>query len=321
MLAGVDPESRLVSANTQPRDMGSSMDANIHRRIVLAACLLTMWPMNALAEDWVVADRSGTVFVLTGAEWVDLGRGDIVPGGSVIRTVGRGNVLLKLDGNRLALGTNTTAEIVQAANDHTGWSVRQHSGALRIELASGTASVTTPFVVAVSNGGVLISELGDRFARIAAAGGEVVVTSSLDGSKLTVLPGQVLTSAIGPRAAGAETGAVATPSALSAASGSTVTSPAPGATPVPLDNGSTGVTDGASSSEAAGTDGAANTPGGSGNAGGNGNGGANGAGQSGGNGSSASGGAAGGTASNGQSSSPGNSGGDKGSGNGSPKAP
>jgi hypothetical protein len=88
---------------------------------IIAGILLASVSTSVLAQDWVADRLRGGVLQLEGGSWVTLERGDVVPDGRQIRTLGDGRVELVRGQERIALAANTEIAIRDAAGQSPSW--------------------------------------------------------------------------------------------------------------------------------------------------------------------------------------------------------
>ena len=84
-------------------------------KTIVVSALLSSVSMSVLAQDWVADRLRGSVLQFEGGAWVEMDRGDIVPNGGKVRTLGDGRAELVRGQERIALGSNTEVAVRDAA--------------------------------------------------------------------------------------------------------------------------------------------------------------------------------------------------------------
>jgi len=161
-------------------------------RIVLVAGLLGLGIGPAVADDWVAAKLRGRVLERIDGTWHAISRGDVVPDGHAVRTVGNSRVLLVRGKETIELGPNTLIEI----NDRDGelfTTVRQAFGEIKVEADVRNVehfAVETPHLAAVVKGTIFVVRSGRSGAQVEVERGRVAVEDADDHSTTIVAAGQ-----------------------------------------------------------------------------------------------------------------------------------
>ncbi|WP_374621406.1 FecR domain-containing protein [Devosia sp.] len=161
-------------------------------RIVLVAGLLGLGIGSAVADDWVAAKLRGRVLERIDGTWHAISRGDVVPDGHAVRTVGNSRVLLVRGKETIELGPNTLIEI----RDRDGelfTTVRQAFGEIKVEADVRNVehfAVETPHLAAVVKGTIFVVRSGRSGAQVEVERGRVAVEDADDHSTTIVAAGQ-----------------------------------------------------------------------------------------------------------------------------------
>jgi len=161
-------------------------------KVIILAAMLVSTSSAVLAQEWIAERLRGRVLQLEGGSWTALERGDVVPDGSRIRTLGDGRVELVRGQERIALASNTEIAIRDAAGQKMT-SVIQILGGVTIEAERRNVqhfSVQTPVLAAVVKGTQFTVTYSNGQARVDVDRGVVQVQDSAHSMVADVTPGQ-----------------------------------------------------------------------------------------------------------------------------------
>ncbi len=161
-------------------------------RVVLVAAALGLGIGPGIADDWVAAKLRGRVLERIDGTWHAISRGDLVPDGHAVRTIGNSRVLLVRGKETIELGPNTLIEI-QDRDGELFTTVRQAFGEVKVEADVRNVehfAVETPHLAAVVKGTVFVVRSGRSGAQVAVERGRVAVEGTGDHSTTVVAAGQ-----------------------------------------------------------------------------------------------------------------------------------
>jgi len=163
---------------------------------LILLALVASFVTPVFADDWVAQKLRGKVLELVDGAWQPLVRGDAVPDGHVVRTLGNTRVLFRRGTETVELGPDTQVAFFHRASD--GFTtVKQYFGEVKVEADIENVrhfAVQAPQLVAVVKGTVFVVRSDDRGASVEVIRGAVAVTSAADHSSVTVRAGQEASS-------------------------------------------------------------------------------------------------------------------------------
>ncbi len=142
---------------------------------------------------WKAVAASGSVetHALSGEEWVDVRRGDMVEAQSLLRTGRRGRATLTRGGDVLIVDPRTEMVIPSS----TVSSVTQNSGTVIYEVDGSTNrdfKVVTPYMVAGVKGTVFMVTVGERRTSVTVHDGRVEVSDRRNGRRVELEAGDTV---------------------------------------------------------------------------------------------------------------------------------
>jgi hypothetical protein len=161
-------------------------------KAAVLASMLAAISTSVFAEDWVADRLRGGVMQFEGGSWVGLERGDIVPDGRKIRTLGDGRAELVRGQERIALAANTEIAVRDAPGQKMT-SVIQTLGSVTIQAERRNIqhfSVQTPVLAAVVKGTQFTVTYSNGQARVDVDRGVVQVQDNRHDMVVDVTPGQ-----------------------------------------------------------------------------------------------------------------------------------
>ena len=96
------------------------------------AIALVLSAVPATADNWTATKLRGGVFVWTNDDWQQIGRGQVVPDGTVMRTQRNGRVTLARGEETVALGPDTQIDVIDK-DGQLFTTVKQWYGEVEIE--------------------------------------------------------------------------------------------------------------------------------------------------------------------------------------------
>jgi len=148
------------------------------------------------ADDWIAQKLRGKVLVLVDGAWQPLSRGEAVPDGRVVRTLGFTRVQFQRGTETVELGPDTQVAFFERASD--GFTtVKQYFGEVKVEADIENVrhfAVQAPQLVAVVKGTIFVVRSDKNGASVEVKRGAVAVTSAADRSSVTVRAGQEASS-------------------------------------------------------------------------------------------------------------------------------
>jgi hypothetical protein len=160
--------------------------------LLSAALILALTTSVAIADDWVADRLRGEVSVMSGGNWLQLQRGEVVPDGVSVRTGADGRVELLRGAERIELASNTEISIRDAGSQKMT-SVLQTYGSVTIEAERRNVqhfSVQTPVLAAVVKGTQFTVSYRNGQARVDVERGLVQVQDAGHDMVVDVAPGQ-----------------------------------------------------------------------------------------------------------------------------------
>lgn len=164
--------------------------------MVALGVVLAIFPLAALADDWVADKLRGQVVQLVDKQWQPLARGMVVPDSRVIRTMKTGHVTFLRGTETVDLGPDTQIQIYDKAGRKPFTTVKQYFGSVSVEADVRKVQhfgVDTPFLAAVVKGTrfTVISSKGG--SSVSVRRGHVAVENRHTHSTVTLSVGQTAT--------------------------------------------------------------------------------------------------------------------------------
>lgn len=161
--------------------------------------VLAVFPLPALADDWMADKLRGQVMQLIDDQWQPLRRGMVVPDTRVIRTMKTGHVTLLRGSETVDLGPDTQIQIYDKAGRKPFTTVKQDFGTVSVEADVRQVQhfgVDTPFLAAVVKGTRFTVTSGKSGSSVSVRRGHVAVENLHTHSTVTLSVGQ--TATVGP---------------------------------------------------------------------------------------------------------------------------
>jgi hypothetical protein len=162
-------------------------------RLLASFILLLSISGLAAADDWNAVRLRGQVLQLIDGAWQPLHRGDMVPDGNVVRTLGSGMVDLVRGEETVSLKPNTQIVIADRSAKKPFTVVSQYFGTVEIEAEVRNVqhfAVVTPFLAAVVKGTKFIVQSGKTGASVSVQRGHVAVEDKHDRTHVLLSVGQ-----------------------------------------------------------------------------------------------------------------------------------
>src|SRR3569832_251742 len=162
-------------------------------KLGLAAAILMGTTSAAFADDWTASKLFGNVLQLVDGQWQPVARGDVVPDGRVIRTVGFGRATFTRGNETVDVGANTQIQIFDEKRQKPFTTVKQYFGTVSVEAEVEQVqhfAVQTPYLAAVVKGTRFTVNSDDSGAVVSVQRGHVMVASYEDRSRETISVGQ-----------------------------------------------------------------------------------------------------------------------------------
>jgi hypothetical protein len=162
-------------------------------RLGLAMAVLMGLPSVSFADDWTATRLFGPVLQLVGGQWQPVARGDLVPDGRVIRTVGMGRATFMRGNETVDVGTNTQIQIFDKGTGKPFTTVKQYFGTVSVEAEVQQVqhfAVQTPYLAAVVKGTRFTVTSGETGASVSVRRGHVAVEDQHDHTHVLLSVGQ-----------------------------------------------------------------------------------------------------------------------------------
>lgn len=163
--------------------------------LILTTFMLALFPLAALADDWVAERLRGRVFVQIDGTWEPLTRGDVVSDNSPIQSTLSGRATFERDNETVTIGGATIIQIIDlASSGPSNTVVKQHAGSVWVEADVRQVqhfSVETPFLAAVVKGTKFSVSMAEDGAEVEVERGRVEVRDAETGLRVEITPGQV----------------------------------------------------------------------------------------------------------------------------------
>src|SRR3569623_1583440 len=162
-------------------------------KLGLAAAILMGTTSAAFAEDWTASKLFGNVLQLVDGQWQPVARGDVVPDGRVIRTVGFGRATFTRGNETVDVGANTQIQIFDEKRQKPFTTVKQYFGTVSVEAEVEEVqhfAVQTPYLAAVVKGTRFTVNSGDTGASVSVQRGHVAVEDKHDHTHVLLEVGQ-----------------------------------------------------------------------------------------------------------------------------------
>jgi len=163
------------------------------RKLGLALAGLLVLPSIAIADDWTATRLFGPVQQLIDGQWQSVARGDAVPDGRVIRTVGLGRATFARGNETVEVGTNTQIQIFDEHASKPFTTVKQYFGTVSVEAEVQQVqhfAVQTPYLAAVVKGTRFTVTSGTTGASVSVYRGHVAVEDEHDHTHVLLAVGQ-----------------------------------------------------------------------------------------------------------------------------------
>lgn len=162
-------------------------------KLGLAAAALLSFPTLAMADEWTASKLFGQVLQLVDGQWQPVARGDVVPDGRVIRTLGFGRATFTRGGETVDVGANTQIQIFDEKRQKPFTTVKQYFGSVSVEAEVEQVqhfAVQTPYLAAVVKGTRFTVNSGDTGASVIVHRGHVAVEDQHDHTHVLISAGQ-----------------------------------------------------------------------------------------------------------------------------------
>src|SRR3569832_850757 len=159
----------------------------------LVAVFLLGTTSAAFADDWTASKLFGNVLQLVDGQWQPVARGDVVPDGRVIRTVGFGRATFTRGNEIVDVGANTQIQIFDEKRQKPFTTVKQYFGTVSVEAQVEEVqhfAVQTPYLAAVVKGTRFTVNSGQTGASVAVQRGHVAVEDKHDHTHVMLEVGQ-----------------------------------------------------------------------------------------------------------------------------------
>src|SRR3569833_1241209 len=158
-------------------------------KLGLAAAILMGTPSAAFADDLTASKLFGNVLQLVDGQWQPVVRGDVVPDGRVIRTVGFGRATFTRGNETVDVGTNTQIQIFDENRQKPFTTVKQYFGTVSVEAEVQQVqhfAVQTPYLAAVVKGTRFTVTSGKTDASVLVRRGHVEVDDRANKTHVTI---------------------------------------------------------------------------------------------------------------------------------------
>src|SRR4051794_24836876 len=159
-----------------------------------AVTFLLLSTIVAHSDDWTANKLRGRVLQLVDQQWQPLQRGDIVPDGHVVRTLGGAQVQLTRGEETVDVGSDTQIQIFDKPTSGKPFTtVKQYFGTIAVEAEVEKVqhfAVQTPSLAAVVKGTKFTVKSGTNGASVSVQRGHVAVEDKHDKSHVTLSVGQ-----------------------------------------------------------------------------------------------------------------------------------
>src|SRR3569833_701231 len=162
-------------------------------KLGLAAAILMGTPSATFADDWTASKLFGNVLQLVDGQWQPVARGDLVPDGRVIRTVGFGRATFTRGNATVDVGATTQVQIFDEKRQKPFTTVKQYFGTVSVEAQVEEVqhfAVQTPYLAAVVKGTRFTVNSGQTGASVAVQRGHVAVKDKHDHTHVLLEVGQ-----------------------------------------------------------------------------------------------------------------------------------
>jgi hypothetical protein len=162
-------------------------------KLGLAAAILMGTTSVTFADDWMASKLFGNVLQLVDGQWQPVVRGDTVPDGRVIRTVGFGRATFTRGNETVDVGANTQIQIFDEKRQKPFTTVKQYFGTVSVEAQVEEVqhfAVQTPYLAAVVKGTRFTVNSGETGASVSVQRGHVAVEDKHDHTHVLLEVGQ-----------------------------------------------------------------------------------------------------------------------------------
>lgn len=166
----------------------------IHRFVrlyfVIALALLAS-AGTAVAANWQVTDRHGTVLMLNGKQWDYLPEDGEVERGIAIRTLKVSTITVQLEGYVLRLEPNTAARFENSVRNTTV--VTQFAGVVTVQASAAKGRrllINTPAMAVYVEPGTAVLTISSETGEVDVAAGVVTVLNAVTSASTTITAGE-----------------------------------------------------------------------------------------------------------------------------------